>query len=310
LKFLKQELGGSIRKTRHQSIKWSAAFSWTLYGASAANLLLDIQPYLKLKGEQAECCIRLQSIIEQLAKPKGIRRKWTQPARQEASELKTKIHELNSKGPTSPVFPQGAIAVRHNGQWVCPQMSLFEETGWESFSGTWPKSGSMRSGVICRRPPLALRTSGSECSSWATPDATAAQRGNGGYTEAQLTRPQGKPSILNYDVLLWPTPNARDSKGAVNPDSRDRMMGQLDEAAEFLFSPPVPVISTDGIDRRDGFTQQSARKRLNPLFTEWLMGQLPGWTNLEPTNSAALAIQYAHYKRQLLSSNLFGEPES
>ena len=48
---------------------------------------------------------------------------------------------------------------------------------------------------------------------WATPDATAGQRGNGGYTEKQLNRKEGKPSILSYDVLDWATPAAQQSNG-------------------------------------------------------------------------------------------------
>ena len=41
------------------------------------------------------------------------------------------------------------------------------------------------------------------------------------------------------DVMRnWPTPNARDHKGSPDPKNRDRMTGQLDEAAERKWATP------------------------------------------------------------------------
>lgn len=109
---------------------------------------------------------------------------------------------------------------RGSCSWKTSQLSLLGEE-LSTSSVTSPKWGSMRSGAVSRRPPLELRTGGSECSSWPTPDATAAQRGNGGYSERQLTRPEGKPSILNYDVLLWTTPMAADRANRGNRARKD-----------------------------------------------------------------------------------------
>lgn len=52
-----------------------------------------------------------------------------------------------------------------------------------------------------------LLRNASGCSCWPTADASAHKRGCLGYTEKQINRPQGMPSILDYDAIafLWPT---------------------------------------------------------------------------------------------------------
>lgn len=56
----------------------------------------------------------------------------------------------------------------------------------------------------------------------------------------------------------WPTPIARDAKVAVDPESRDRLMGSLDEAAEFLYSHQVSAWRHSGSPKKK---PTSTRKR-------------------------------------------------
>ena len=53
-------------------------------------------------------------------------------------------------------------------------------------------------------------------------------------------------------------------------------MGSLDEAAErkFHYSPPAQPTP-------DGPESSKARRTLNPLFVEWLMGWPSGWTDCD-----------------------------
>lgn len=217
---LRTQLGGSLSKSRDKTEKWASAYAWKLHGSDAAAFINDIDPFLELKAEQAKVALELQAIIEALPKPKGVRRAWSDEARRKAEALKNRMTSLNAKGPTLPECPQGCIAVLHEGHWWTPQMSLFDETGLTPFSGSFPKSGSMRNGVIYKQPPLALRTSGSESSSWPTPRAqedncsaeatdARAERARKKYNAGEYGDNSGPPSMnsLNYVTQMWPTPH-------------------------------------------------------------------------------------------------------
>lgn len=79
-----------------------------------------------------------------------------------------------------------------SSSWKTLQRSLLGD--WTSFSGTWPRSGTMRSGIVSPLPPLAPLTSETDCS-------------------------------------LWPTPTARDWKDGANPSLKAPTNGQLGKAA-------------------------------------------------------------------------------
>lgn len=92
-----------------------------------------------------------------------------------------------------------------------------------SYSETWPRSGMTRNGQAFERPPLALRTVESGCSSWPTPNVSnggrntkhAVRRGNTLYTE------DGKKvqESLEAAAKLWPTPDAAAmNSGTVDPE--------------------------------------------------------------------------------------------
>ena len=90
--------------------------------------------------------------------------------------------------------------------------------------GSLPKSGMTRSGVLYQQPD------------WVRPiDAT--------------------------DLLSWPTPTARDGKGASGHKKLSRRLADLTYRARIV----------------DGVTTGS----LNPRWVEWLMGFPIGWTDLE-----------------------------
>jgi hypothetical protein len=57
------------------------------------------------------------------------------------------------------------------------------------FSGPWPSSGSMRNGVVSERRTLGPRTSGTESSSWPTPDASVRTGFNRSCPDGAARRP-------------------------------------------------------------------------------------------------------------------------
>jgi len=142
----------------------------------------------------------------------------------------------------------------------------------EMFKPIWPRSGMTRDGIAYQLPPSAPRTSAIAYSSslhgemqW-TPTAKANQdspsmeaRAPGRHlwptptTHARESSPNrdGGPSLATA-ARLWPTPVARDYKGA-------GMRGQL----------PTTVSEVEGSGK------------LNPVWVEWLMGFPIGWTDLE-----------------------------
>lgn len=111
---------------------------------------------------------------------------------------------------------------------------------------------------------------------WATPNTPAGGRSMPDGTTATGKTPDGRKVTVGLEnqVKQWPTPAARDHKGSLPLGQRDRTMGTLDEAAEriYHFSPPDHQTP-------DGPQSSKARRTLNPLFVEWLMGWPIGWTN-------------------------------
>ena len=113
---------------------------------------------------------------------------------------------------------------------------------------------------------------------------------------------RGEPK-LSAQALQWPTPAARDSKGANGPDHLQNGTGrlhmdQLPNAVAHGFTPPdlptwhggympsphAPIsrplwawmIASHGRPVSRRLWKGRSRRRLNPLFVEWLMGWPPG----------------------------------
>ena len=124
--------------------------------------------------------------------------------------------------------------------WRTSQGSLVGE--WETFSETWPSSGTMRSGECFRQPRWGHHTSGVGSSWWPTPTV------NGNYNRKGASKTSGDG--LATAVNRWPTPRAFMHKDGYT----DRGKSNL---GEVIGGP------------------------LNPTWVEWLMGYPLGWTDLE-----------------------------
>ena len=160
--------------------------------------------------------------------------------------------------------------------------------GWISFSGRWPRSGTMRNGIAYRLPPLAPRISGTGSGYWRTPGASET---TGGAANGERRLQQGHAMSLSDQVntpRMWPTPTEHGNynrKGA-SPTS-------VDGLATVVAKYPTPSARDWKGDRSLGQTQkknsrplneviknQEASGSLNPQFVSWLMGFPLDWCDM------------------------------
>jgi len=132
-----------------------------------------------------------------------------------------------------------------------------------------PKSGMTRNGVLYQQPDWVRPIAEIASSLWPTPVTVDAPAGpakkNPNLIDAVRMRPNlGDPAPTTQEFReqrMWPTPTARDGKGASGHKKLARRLADLTIQARM----------------QDGVTSGS----LNPMWVEWLMGFPTGWTDLE-----------------------------
>lgn len=171
--------------------------------------------------------------------------------------------------------------------WRTSQACLLEE--WATYSGSWPRSGMMRNGMVYRLPPLVPLTDVTASGSWATPQAHDAGKGNPQRVGRYGTKHGGRN--LNDEVALYPTPSAT-SYGSNQGGAMGRtgpVRHSLDSMARTGMW-PTPTsrdfrsgkASPETMARNARPLSETIGGTLNPTWVEWLMGWPLGWTALEP----------------------------
>lgn len=221
---------------------------------------------------------------------------FLEASRAKTSALQVEATDLTESVPVSGRKWLGSLAkYDHDSRsWRTAQHLL--EGGLAEFSETWPRWGSMLNGESFLQPTPEHLISESESGFWQTPVADdAVNRKSGKWNSrgepklsAQVMLPtpctvdsgsffntSNSPNAVKRPTLgamakhnLWPTPNARDGKGAPGQGCIDRGGRQS--------SLPAAVKKTEG-------------GQLNPDWVEWLMGWPIGWTALKPLATARLA---------------------
>ena len=119
---------------------------------------------------------------------------------------------------------------------------------------------------------------------WPTPTVPNGGRVNPVGTSLTGMTPDGRKKQVGLEEIAksWPTPAARDYRTPNSAESQDeRNAGsergqQLQNFVEHCLPSPlaqaIPAGSTSLPARR------ASRRRLNPVFVEWLMGWPPMWT--------------------------------
>lgn len=131
--------------------------------------------------------------------------------------------------------------------WRTSQGSLLRPTGTsDRYSETWPRSGTMRSGVCLERTMLVPHTKGSDCGSWPTPRVASVRTSRGSLTkdghwsavgleqmvelksgviprefhsEEELT-PQAR-RVYEEAKRMWPTPTSTEWMGGGSTKGRN-----------------------------------------------------------------------------------------
>lgn len=135
------------------------------------------------------------------------------------------------------------------------QLSLLEDLNW--CCATLPRWGLMLGGELYPQPMLEPFTAEKDCGFWPTPTCDSATDRSSRYAQG------GMP--LTMAVKLWPTPQASDNRDRGN-SSTPAIKRRIEKGKQVMLS--MCVSSENG--------------RLNPDWTEWLMGWPIGQTDLKP----------------------------
>ncbi len=111
---------------------------------------------------------------------------------------------------------------------------------------------------------------------WLTPRATESGENQESFLKRMGDRTDKAHSSLTAQIKAWPTPVARDWKDS--PGMNERPNGQV--------SLPKMAFQSGHQHREDMSNGDMSQMRLNPLFTEWLMGWPIGWTDFAPVETA------------------------
>lgn len=224
-----------------------------------------------------------------------------------ASKVRDLVSGLNMPG-------SFASYDRDGSSWKTSQGCLV--SGWETFSETWPRSGTMRRGIASPLPPSAPLTAATGCGSlpiWQTPvsdDCVARTAGKwnsrgepklsaqvlfptptvkGNHNRKGLSKSSGDG--LATFVRMWPTPLSTDGAhgGRVSP-RKARNGGNLVEAVSaHLFATPTArdwrsgKASPETMAGNSRPLSEQIGGTLNPTWVEWLMGFPLGWTASNPS---------------------------
>lgn len=174
---------------------------------------------------------------------------------------------------------------RDSSLWRTRQCSLVE--GLDVFSETWPKWGMMRGGACSEQSMPAPRTSENESGLWLTPRATESGENPDTFVKRMGDRTDRCAGSLSAQVKnpkTWPTPAARDCKGA---NSREHCetngtgRKHLDQLANAVMYPDLlgsraNVATTGGATSTECTPENATAPKStsgNPTPTQWATPQ-------------------------------------
>lgn len=171
--------GGIVEQTRpgEQGLR-----RWLLAGPATEPFLRWVSGHLWTMAERAELALRASATTD----PEDLAA---------ISDRMMAINRLvDDPAPTEPFVARlvGKTA------WEVPQMNLFGSGPSESFSGTWPRSGSMRGGV-CYERTMSVRPIGEHAGSVLRTPLASLGDGSGGMSP-ELRRQRGQGPSLADEV--------------------------------------------------------------------------------------------------------------
>jgi len=200
--------------------------------------------------------------------------------------------------------------------WVATHVSLGAQqtkTGWEkpipATSGLTLRQESRQLdlfGASLRMSPHIYPWDSKAPSEKAYADWVMRLRAHSSQLNQSAHRTNGRDSSSLHTAGRWATPAARDYKGGYSNESLVRKDGKLrgellpDQAVRWDITHLV-LPTQDGTKFRSDYSQQ----RLNPDFTDWLMGWPDGWTSVR-VNASALLETASYLEQQQLPGNSAG----
>lgn len=239
--------GGSVRPLDRPRPKEAATIRWQMSGKMLVCVIRRILPFMTVKKAQATICLELLDRVWPLYKG---REQVTEERLGLFLKAKQQVEALNQRGPED--LPKDYIAQLVGDRWMKRHTDLFGEH-WETFSGRWPASGSLRSGVVFERQKWEPVTEGGESSYWPTAmsigekahnqlsgqyreqmdkamesfDAAAEHWPSRDFRSGETIADYGNERPLNEAVVNWATPRAEDGESAGNHlGASDSLTGQ------------------------------------------------------------------------------------
>jgi len=200
----------------------------------------------------------------------AVSRVRTYPQRARAQGLTASGQECGDTWPASL-----ARYDRATSSWRTAQSLLLG--GLESYSETWPRWGTMRSGVCWELPTPGRHTDASESGLWPTPRCQMTRP-----VQVRMDQEKGHKRNLEEVVacrMMWPTPVA----------DGDRRKNYAQGGTSLGFAIRMWPTPTAQDAKNNGAQSQMGRNTkplnaevggaLNPTWVEWLMGWPLGWTD-------------------------------
>jgi hypothetical protein len=158
--------------------------------------------------------------------------------------------------------------------------------GWEPFSGTWPRWGTMRGGECWEHATSGLRTK-EIASGSPLPTPTANSYGTcqgGGMGRTGKIRPSLQSMAKSN---TWPTIRSTDGERGGRGDLIQAVRGNSN--THFKFATPTKSDGSGGPGRGGREGGDNLRTQvggsLNPNWVAWLMGWPVGWESLDPLSA-------------------------
>jgi hypothetical protein len=244
LNWLYQIYGGSVRPTGKETDKWQARYCWTLTTDPAICLLRRVVSHMTIKREIAEAILKADLVDRD--ERRGQHRRWTEARFVAFETARETALRVNKKGP--PETRPDWIARRVGNRWETKQGNLLTGLS-ETFNGSWPRAGSMRSGCVYQRPlsvPITSETDGfALLGAWPTPNTApeapnmSTNRGNGIHRARTSEQCLGSLSET-VTALMWPTPDCNTSTYS------NGHMGQNIREASCMWKTPTSAIADSG----------------------------------------------------------------
>jgi len=167
-----------------------------------------------------------------------------------------------------------------SSSWKIPQC-LFQE-GWDEFSGTWPRWGTMRNGVCWEQSMPGHLIDGNESGLW-VPTPNASDHITRKTSKSWKAKGRVNFVLSNPEIqATWPTPIASDWK----PNGPNSKQQNLASVVRMFPTPTCQDAKNNGapsqMESNSLPLNAAVGGSLNPDWTEWLMGWCPGWTDLKP----------------------------